>query len=248
MILVKYQLLKKFDKHSLEEVSIVDVAEEGDGVCQHPNISTPAIVVRFRPSSILVSHCQYLVLLPFRVRRFVQRVRVKTCEKNERIPCLHHTKSLLTIIFFYFIILFHYINNNYFFSSTVRIIYRNLISLHRLINYNHLQSSAMIDYRVKYPFIDNISIILRQLYPIHNNKIVVFAGYKEDHRQKNRREIHLGRKHGLKYIKTGRNWMGNGCESLGLRRTPSTFEPLCMLFDKEGTYREFVLENCVSQE
>lgn len=74
------QFIKKFD--SLEEVSIVDVAEEGDGVGQHPNISTPAIVIRFRPSAILVSHCQYLVLLPFRVRRFVQRVRVKTCEKK----------------------------------------------------------------------------------------------------------------------------------------------------------------------
>lgn len=74
------QFIKKID--SLEEVSIVDVAEEGDGVGQHPNISTPAIVIRFRPSAILVSHCQYLVLLPFRVRRFVQRVRVKTCEKK----------------------------------------------------------------------------------------------------------------------------------------------------------------------
>lgn len=74
------QFIKKID--SLEEVSIVDVAEEGDGVGQHPNISTSAIVIRFRPSAILVSHCQYLVLLPFRVRRFVQRVRVKTCEKK----------------------------------------------------------------------------------------------------------------------------------------------------------------------
>lgn len=40
----------------------------------------------------------------------------------------------------------------------------------------------------------------------------------------------MGRKHGVKCIKTGRNWMGNGCESLGLRRTLSTFEPLYVCY------------------
>lgn len=82
--------VKRIRRHSLEEVSIVDVAEEGDGVGQHPNISTPAIVVRLRPSSILVSHRQYLVLLSFRVRGLVQRVRVKTCETKESIPFLNY--------------------------------------------------------------------------------------------------------------------------------------------------------------
>jgi len=64
--------------YSLEEVSIVDVSEEGYGVGQHPDIATPAVVIRFRPSAILVFHCQDFVLLPFRVRAFVQRISVES--------------------------------------------------------------------------------------------------------------------------------------------------------------------------
>lgn len=62
--------------YSLEEIRVVDVSEEGHGVGQHPNIAAAAIVIRLRPSAILVSHCQDFVLLPLRVHALVERVRV----------------------------------------------------------------------------------------------------------------------------------------------------------------------------
>lgn len=72
-------------KSLLEEVGVVDVSEEGDGVSQHPNVSAPAIVVGFRPLAILVSHRQDFVFfsLCVRVRSFVRRVRVKTWKQQE---------------------------------------------------------------------------------------------------------------------------------------------------------------------
>lgn len=63
--------------HSLEEVCVVDVAEERNGVGQHPDIPTAAIVVGLRPPAVLVPHCQDLLLLPLRASRFVQSVRVE---------------------------------------------------------------------------------------------------------------------------------------------------------------------------
>lgn len=67
-------------KGLLEEIGVVDVSEEGDGVGQHPNVPAPAVVVRFRPLAILVPHRQDFVFfsLCVRVCRFVQRVRVET--------------------------------------------------------------------------------------------------------------------------------------------------------------------------
>lgn len=67
----------------LEEIGVVDVSEEGHGIGQHPDITTSAVVIRFRPPAILVFHCQDFVLLPFRVHAFVQRIGVESWNREK---------------------------------------------------------------------------------------------------------------------------------------------------------------------
>lgn len=68
--------------HLLEEVGVVDVAEERNGVGQHPDIPAAAVVIGLRPPAVFVSHRQDLVLHPLGVCRFVQRVRVETWDRK----------------------------------------------------------------------------------------------------------------------------------------------------------------------
>lgn len=65
-------------EYLLEEVvfSLGVVAEERNGVSEHPNISTAAVVVGFAPAAVVVGHGQNLVRLPRRVGGLVVRVRV----------------------------------------------------------------------------------------------------------------------------------------------------------------------------
>lgn len=71
------------DSCLLEEIGVVDVSEEGHGVGQHPDITTSAVVIRFRPPAILVFHCQDFVLLPFRVHAFVQPIGVESWNREK---------------------------------------------------------------------------------------------------------------------------------------------------------------------
>jgi len=69
---------RKGNLYSLEEIGVIDVSEERYRVGQHPDIATSAVVIRLRPSAILVFHRQDFVLLPFRVHALVQCIGVES--------------------------------------------------------------------------------------------------------------------------------------------------------------------------
>lgn len=67
----------------LEKVGSVSEAEERYGVGHHPDVASAAVKVRFAPFAIFVGNAQDLVVVTFRVRRFVGRVRVISCNKDD---------------------------------------------------------------------------------------------------------------------------------------------------------------------
>lgn len=70
--------MKKYvSLHLLEKVLSVLKREKRYGVCEHPNVSTPAIVVRFTPLAIFIRNSQYVVGITFRVTRLIPRVCVE---------------------------------------------------------------------------------------------------------------------------------------------------------------------------
>lgn len=48
-------------QYSLEEVGVICVTEERNGVRQHPDIATAAVVVRLGPFAVFVCHGQDLI-------------------------------------------------------------------------------------------------------------------------------------------------------------------------------------------
>lgn len=66
-------------QYSLEVISSVFVAEEGNRVGQHPDVAATAVVIWLRPPAILVLHRQGVVLDP--LLRPV-RIEMEGCKKE----------------------------------------------------------------------------------------------------------------------------------------------------------------------
>lgn len=60
---------KETTKYLLEEIRSIFVAKKWHGICQHPDIATAAIIIRFRPSSIFIFDRKYFIHFTLRAVR-----------------------------------------------------------------------------------------------------------------------------------------------------------------------------------
>lgn len=66
------------ERYLHEVIAVVFISEERDGVSEHPDVASSAVVVRFTPFSILIFYRQDLVRHPSFVCCVVVSVRVET--------------------------------------------------------------------------------------------------------------------------------------------------------------------------
>lgn len=62
--------------YSLEKVFAVLESEKRYGICEHPYVSAPAIIIRFAPFPVFVGNGKNIVGKTFRVTRLIPCVRV----------------------------------------------------------------------------------------------------------------------------------------------------------------------------
>lgn len=68
--------IKRSIKNSLEKVGSVGKSEERYRIGHHPDVSSPAVEVRFAPFSVFIRDAEDFVVVTISVGRFVCRVRV----------------------------------------------------------------------------------------------------------------------------------------------------------------------------